>query len=256
MSFEPENDLERSLISASGNPGFAPQFYRDFSAADLYIIQHGEPPPSAPGPKTIREGEALRIRTIEHKGTPHIPVFSSLTRLQAALSAEAAYIRIKATDLLAATKGSPLLLNPGSDYGKEITACEAASIADGSIWKPGETVVAQKNTEVMIGPPANYPAELAEALRQFFGHRKDVKRAWLAHFFNPATDTKSHTLIAIETSGNFAELSAQIGMVAQNMSIPDPPLDVAQITGSGEGLEGYFLTQSKPFYQRRLLGLF
>ena len=64
----------------------------------------------------------------------------------------------------------------------------------------------------------------------------------------------AHSLLGARA--NIAELSAQIGIVARNVSIPDPPLDIMRITGSGEGLERFLLHQSKPLYERRLLGLF
>ena len=72
---------------------------------------------------------------------------------------------------------------------------------------------------------------------------------------DPARDEKPHTLIAIETTGDFNEVSAEVGMVARRVKIPDPPLDVAAITGRG-GFEDYFLKKSPPFYRRRFLGFF
>jgi hypothetical protein len=55
--------------------------------------------------------------------------------MQALMPGTAAYIRINMLDFLKMTKGSALMLNPGSDFGKEITAKEAGSIIDGSIWQ-------------------------------------------------------------------------------------------------------------------------
>jgi hypothetical protein len=54
--------------------------------------------------------------------------------MQALMPDAAAYIRINMLDFLKMTKGSALMLNPGSDFGKEITAEEAAAIIEGSIW--------------------------------------------------------------------------------------------------------------------------
>lgn len=153
------------------------------------------------------------------------------------------------------TQGANLLMNPGADYGKEFPKEEIASIIDGSLFRPTERFVAQKDTQVMIGQPANYPTELVAALTRLFKKTRAVKRAYVAHFFNPENDEKAHTLIAIEVTGDWASVMAGVGIVARDVPSPDPPTDFIQITGSG-GVEDYFLRDCKPFYERRLFGLF
>jgi hypothetical protein len=255
MSFEPQNDLERSLVKVANDPAHRPQFYRDLARSDVFIIQHGRTPPDKDGWTTLQERTKIQIQNIDFKGKPHIPMFSSLTRLQTALTGEAAYLGVNALELLKMTKGSALLLNPGSDYGKEITVEEAASIIDGSIWQPTERYVAKKDTRVLIGQPKNYPTELVESLSRLFKRRKEVKRAWIAHFFNPERDQRPHTLIAIEVGSSFESIAADAGIVARTIQIPDPPLDFLPITGKA-GVEDYFKNSAKPFYERRFLGLF
>ena len=256
MSFEPQNDLEKSLVKAAGDPAHRPQFYRDLARSDIFVIRHGGPPiPEAERSETLAAGTPIQLRHFERDGKTYLPIFSSLPRLQAVLKEEAAYLRINALDFLKIVKGTALLLNPGSDYGKEITADEAARIADGSIWQPTERYVTPQATKVLLGQPKNYPTELADVLARFLKTKKQVKRAWLAHFFHPERDQVPHTLVVIEAAGNFDALSAEVGIVAQSVRIPDPPLDVMPLTGQG-GFEDYFVKQTKPFYQKSFLGLF
>lgn len=255
MSFEPENDLERSLVKAASDPAHRPQFYRDLIEADIFVIQHGKRPPEGAERVTLDEGMQIQIANIEYQGKPYIPIFTSLPRLEAILSGEAAYLGINALEFFRMTSGSGIMLNPGSDYGKEITPDEARSLVDGSIWKPNETYVQQKAAEILIGQPRNYPDELVQALSRFFKTRKQVKRAWVAHFFNPERDERPHTLIAVDVSDGFEEVISEAGIVAGNVKIPDPPVDFLPITGKG-GLEDYFTKDSKPFYVRKLFGLF
>lgn len=255
MSFDPQNDLERSLMRAAEDPAHRPQFYKDLVKSDILIIQHGEHPPEKEERVTLKEGETIQIENMEFQGKPHIPIFSSVPRLQAVITGEVAYLGMNALDFLKMTMGSALILNPGSDYGKEITPQEAASIIDGSIWQPTETYVTEKETRVLIGQPANYPNELVEALTRFFKTRKQVKRAWVAHFSNPDRDEKPHTLIALEVSEGLEEVISEAGIVARDVNIPDPPVDFVTISGRG-GIEDYFLNDAKPFYVRRFLGLF
>ena len=255
VNFEPQNDLEKSLVIAAGDPTHRPQFYRDLAHSDIFVIRYGgPPPPEAERGFTLAAGTPIQLRHFERDGKTYLPIFSSLPRLQAVLKEEATYLRINALELLKIARGTALLLNPGSDYGKEITADEAARIADGSIWQPTERYVTPQATKVLLGQPKNYPTELVDVLTRFLKTKKQVKRAWLAHFFNPERDKVPHTLVVIEASGDFDALSAEAGIVAQSVKIPDPPLDVMRLTGQG-GFEDYFVRQTHPFYQKRFLGL-
>lgn len=254
MSWQPENKLERSLMKATEDPAHRPQFYRDLVESNLFIIQHG-PPPESSGKTILQEGYQLKIQNVEFDGKSYVPVFSSLLRLQQALQGEAGYIALNALELMKITQGAEMLLNPGSDFGKEFTREEIRSIVDGSIWEPSESYRVEKETQVMIGQPANYPRELADTLARLFKGVKEVKRAYLAHFFNPAQDEKPHTLIGIEVSGSWEQVVSQAGLVARDVDVPDPPVDFIQITGKG-GADDYFLNECEPFYKKKVLGLF
>ena len=254
MSFDPQNNLEKSLIKAASDPAHRPQFYKDLAGADFFIVQEG-PPPESSGRKVLSEGMSLQIRNIDWEGRPYIPVFSSLRRLQAAIREEVGYLALNALEFMKITQGAELLLNPGSDYGKAFTKDEIASIVDGSIWKPTEQFVAQKETQVMIGQPSTYPTDLVDALIRYFKQTKQVKKAYLAHFFNPSHDEKPHTMIAIQVVGDWEPVMAGAGMVARDTEVPDPPVDFLQITGRG-GIEDYFQKDCKPFYEKKVLGIF
>jgi hypothetical protein len=247
MTFEPQNDLERSLMRASSDPAHRPRFYRDFTESQIFVINHGEPL-AGDGETTLEEGRSLRLQAVELNGKPYLPIFSSLPRLQVVLTGPSSYVALNALQFLEITRGADLVLNPGSDFGKEFTAAEIESILDGSIGRPDESYVAQKDTQVLIGQPANYPTELVEALKRLFAARTDVKRAWLAHFHNPERDEKAHTLVALDAAGDWDEISAAVGIVVQSTPLPDPPVDLLQITGRG-GVEDYFKS-TEPFYER------
>jgi hypothetical protein len=254
MAFEPQNKLEHSLISAVKDPACRPQFYRELIKSDIYFIEHGNPPIRG-GRVTLAQGYQLRIQPMDIKGKSYLPIFSSLPRLRAVLKHEAGYISMNALKFLEITKGADLILNSGSDYGKELTSAEIASILDGSIWKPTEQHAAKKNTSIVIGQPARYPGELVGALKRYFGKRNEVKRAWIAHYYNPETGEEPHTMIALEVSGNRDQIFGETGLIAKDISIPDPPVDLIQITGRG-GLDDYFLKNLKPFYEKKLFGVF
>ena len=254
MPFDPVNPLERSLVRAATDAAHRPQFYKDLMSAQIFVIQEG-PIPEESGPRVLQEGYSLKIRPVVVDGITCLPIFSSLQRLQSALDREAGYIALNAADLFPIIQGSAACLNPGSDFGKILTANEIAGLVSGAIWKPAESFTVSKDTQVLLGQPANYPHELADSLARLFKSIPRVKRAYLAQIFNPEGGDKPHTLIAIEASGDWLEVVSQAGLVAREINIPDPPLDFLRLT-SQDGLGTYFKSQ-EPFYQRKLvLGLF
>lgn len=255
MAFEPQNELERSLVRAASEPAHRPQFHRDLVAGTLLVINEGAPPPDEPRETTLTEGTTIQLRHIEYEGRPCIPVFTSLARLREFVTEPVAYLGFDTLDFLNLTAGTGLLLNPGADYGKEITADEARAIVDGSIWEPEHRHVVDRPTEVLLGTPANYPHALVDALKTLFAKDKRVKRAWIAHFHDPSRDPKPHTLIGIDAGVAYDAVMADAGVVIGSVPVPDPPVDVVAI-GQGGGVDAYFLNDAKPFYRRKVLGIF
>jgi hypothetical protein len=250
--FNPENRLEESLVAAASDPASRPDFYRQLIASDIFVIDDA-PAPAAHGTHTLEAGHTLNIRPMEMNGESYLPVFSSVTRLQAAIREEVSYLGMNALEFMKITSGARLLLNPGSDYGKELLPEEVASIIDGSIWTPAESYTVPRETKILIGQPARYPDELVAVLTRVFEKNKSVERAFVAHFHNPATDEKPHTLVAIDAKDDWDDVVGQAGIAANGVTIPDPPVDFVQLRGSS--LESYFKTVT-PFYRRRLLGFF
>jgi hypothetical protein len=234
--FEPQNTLERSLVAAATDPAARPQFYRDLVAADLLVIQEPDAPP-----------QQLKIRPVEVNGHDCLPVFSSLPRLQQFVDHEVGYVAMNALEFMKITRGAFLLLNPGSDYGKEFLPEEIASILDGTIWQPQSSYTAERDTQVLLGQPARYPAELVDVLGRVFAKFDSVRAAYLAHFFNPAQGDKPHTLIAIEAADHWEQIAAEAGMAANGVNVPDPPVDFVRLPSSG--LDSYF-QNVEPFYRR------
>ena len=254
MQFRPQNKLELSLVKAAEDPAYRPQFYKDVIEEDIYIVQEGQSA-EVSGVTTLEEGTSLQVQNIEWEGKPYIPIFSSLERLQMTIQDEVGYIALNMLEFMKITLGAELLLNPGADYGKAFTKNEIASLVDGSMWQPSEQFVAKKDTQVMIGQPSNPPNELIAALTRYFKKTKQVKKAYIAHFFNPEFDEKPHTLVALEIHGDWDSVMAGAGIIARDSHVPDPPVDFIQITGQG-GIEDYFTNESNPFYHRKFLGVF
>ncbi|MHC4363819.1 MAG: SseB family protein, partial [Planctomycetota bacterium] len=102
MSFEPQNELERSLLKAAKDPSHRPQFYRDFVESDIFIVNEG-PAPGRPGPTVLNAGYELNMRPVQINGKPHLPAFSSLLRLEVFVRRQVAYFNLNTLEFMKLT---------------------------------------------------------------------------------------------------------------------------------------------------------
>ncbi|HVG08001.1 MAG TPA: enhanced serine sensitivity protein SseB C-terminal domain-containing protein [Thermoanaerobaculia bacterium] len=247
--FEPQNRLEESLVKATTQPESRAQFYRDFLESELYLLPHGEVPEIKDG--ALQTGSQVAFQAIAIEGKTWLPVFSSLPRLQAALEDERSYLRMAARNFLELTRGADIMLNPGSEYGKEFVASEIAGLLDGSIFGPESQHVVERDTEVLLGEPARYPQALVEALQRLYPRLPMVKAAWLTQIFNPDRDESAGLLIAIEATGDWDRVVGESGITSRGLTPDHAYLDYIRLDGST--LQAYFRGK-KPFYKKSLLG--
>lgn len=245
MSFEATNTLEEKLIKAVNEPSARPDFYYELRNSEIYAIQGGTNPVQETTELTA--GQSVQLLSVEMNGKRYIPIFSSLTRMQAFIQEPVQYLAINAVHFFNLTKGADLLLNPGSPFGKEFTAQEIEAILNGSVFNAQEAYVVEKNTQTMIGPPAEPPTELLNELSKVFDSLKNVICAYNAQVFNPRTDQAPRTLIAVSYIGKGDQIIAEAGKVAESVQVQYPPVQFIELNGSS-GLESYFESKCKPFY--------
>ncbi|MBC8131712.1 MAG: SseB family protein [Deltaproteobacteria bacterium] len=86
-----ENPLEGALVAAATDPPRRPEFYRAFLSAQIYLIDE-RPGLPAEGSVVLAQDTKLKLRSIDFEGAPHLPVFSSITRLQKFVQRESRYL--------------------------------------------------------------------------------------------------------------------------------------------------------------------
>lgn len=249
MPFIPENDLERALIQAAKEPAARPEFCRLLLASDLIVIGKTDHPGGHDGKARVSAGENLQIMSGETNGKPFLPIFSSVTRLQAYIHEQQDYVGLNGRTLFEITQGAYLILNPGSDYGKELLPEEIAGLLDPNSNKPKPFVV-QKDTQVLIGQPSVYPHDLVNALKICFAARDTVAAAYLVQIAFADATQPPHPLIGIETTGDWSALTAEIGRVAA-AAAPGMLFDLMHLDRrKPDGISGSLL-KTPPFYQRK-----
>jgi SseB protein C-terminal domain/SseB protein N-terminal domain len=248
MAFVPENALESALMHAAKDAAARPEFYRLLLESDLLVLGRvARATPGTDGP-TVLPGDSLQIVSAEINGRTSHPVFSSTTRLQTYIREQQNFLTLKGRALFEATPGASFVLNPGSDYGKELPPTEIMRLLDPKATAP-ERVTLQKATSVRIGQPAVYPHALVDALKEAFAARDDVVAAYLIQIAYEGQP--SHPLIGIETTSAWDAFSMAVGQIAA-ASAPGLVFDLAPIDRSGpQATLNSALLETTPFYQRK-----
>lgn len=243
---EPAATLEALLAQAARDPAFQPEFYRRLLLEPLVVITGGEPTEAEPRRIELPPGEKVRIVSLPDG---RVPIFTSTARIfdKQVITHQVQYMQFKGRDLLELMQDKTLVLNPYSDYGKELLPAEVERLLAGTVLDTGRTITVQKATEVLIGQPAVYPTELVQALARLLAQQPRVRAAYLGWLHNPASPEPPHYLICLDVEGELRAISQQVGYVAQQFLKPQEIVDIVQLEQGG--LTDYFLT-TKPFYER------
>jgi hypothetical protein len=259
VPFVPENELEQAMVAAATSADARPLFYEVLRASQLLVVNEGERS-GPPGSHVLEAGMALTLRQLDIEGVPHTPVFSSPTRVSAFFRQGAQYMSLAALDLFEIVRGAHVILNPGSDFGKQFTPDEIAGIQDMSIFAPRSREVVQEARQVLLGQPSDYPHHITGPLSSFFAKKKAVRAAYLAHMHDPKSGVAPHTLIGVEVDAgaDYDRLMGEVALVMDGTAKKDEIVDFIRIDRDGgeQGLSSYMTGETKPFYRRRWLGIF
>jgi hypothetical protein len=236
--FIPETPLEEALVRAVKNPSQLQDFYRLLLEADLLVI--GTVNAGRDGQFTAGPGSQFQLETGERDGARFLPVFSSLPRMQAYAKKECKYLAMKGRALLELTRGAPVILNPGSEYGREFSATEIGRLLDPDT--PRAAPLSGFGEDY-------YPQALVDGLSALFARRGDIATAWMIQH-NPADVAAPVPLVGIETAADMRLLMADIEQVAQ-ATAPGLVFDVQHVDRNRPAAMAEVLMQAEPFYVLR-----
>ncbi|HAT30676.1 MAG TPA: enhanced serine sensitivity protein SseB [Janthinobacterium sp.] len=240
-----ENHLEHALRMAADDPDLRADFYLALLAADVYIIGEAE---------TLEAGEQISIQSwMRQDGGSVIPFFTSLAALRRALSpddADCGYLLLSARALFEVTRGTALVLNPKSDYGKEFPADEIAALLLADADEAPQERLGGDVRQVLLGQPKVYPSQMIDALTTLLAKRAEVRTAYLALMHDPAVDARPHLLLGLRTDSHGDEVLREACALARDCAPPGETVNVTRIIDGEHGLSQYFLHNVEPFYER------
>jgi len=252
MDPQQENALEKSLRLAADEPAHRPDFLRTLLNSNVYVLGTAG---TGEGKVRLEAGSNISIAHWQkNDDSIVIPFFSSLQTLQRSITSEESYLEIPVRSLFEITLGTHLVLNPKSPYGKEFFPEEVRHLlADGIGEKPVQRTV-EKNTQVLLGQPSQYPSKMLSSLSQLLAGHRNVTRAFLALMHAPSSDLKPHLIIGIEADGDIERVIREAGSVAHDSAPDGDPVDLYRVRKDDSGLSEYFITQTTPFYERKPKG--
>jgi hypothetical protein len=242
----PENELEKTLMEAVTNSSARNEFYVKLLWNDLIVLTNGNNN-AEEGIKTLEKDTSVQFVTFENG---QIPIFTSTNRIfdKGIIKEEVPFMALKGQDLFGIAKGATFILNPYSDYGKELLPNEIENLLNGSVFDKSNEMKIERDTEVQIGQPSKYPTELVNALKNLFKEKKTVNAAYLAVIKMDKSDQLPHLMIAIDVDGDRMTITNEAGPLAEKYH-KNEIVDFIQINKNGDGISDYFLNETKPFYK-------
>ncbi|WP_145509194.1 enhanced serine sensitivity protein SseB [Yersinia alsatica] len=259
-----DQSLESLLKLAATESIHRTAFFRALLDATVLVLVDDAELHSEEGKMTFTAGDGVNILHWEKQdGESVIPFFTSVEVLQQALdiaedqsidTEKQPFIAMPVRVLFEMTQGAHLFLNPKSEHGKEFWPQEVAMLLEnGGLAQPAEMVV-DKESQILLGQPEEYPAAMVDALIQLFSQRKPVRRAFLALMHDKSVDEKPNLLVGLEVDGSDDEIDQLIqeaGNVASDHAPDDGPVDFCVVNEKERGVSHYLMTHTQAFYQRK-----
>lgn len=219
VAFQPHNDLEQLLMNAAVNADARAPFQRTLIEADLYVATPETP--EMAGLRTLIEGETLKLLNVQGPDdTPVAAIFTAQERIVEVFGLGVGFLAVKGKDLLPLVASQGAWLNPGFPYSVYWKPDELAAI----LGKPVERTI-KKDTQIMLGTPADPPTALIASLKAALGRDSRIVEAWLALAHWPE-DAKSSWYLDIRTDLAAAVVQELLAETFRRTDYAGRPLDM------------------------------
>jgi hypothetical protein len=239
--------LETLLQKAATEPAYRAEFYKRLLSDELVVIT--EKSGLSEGNQTLQQDTKVNIVSYSDG---KIPVFTSTERIfdKGIIKEQVEYLQMKGENLFGLARGATFLLNPYSDYGKELLPDEVEKMLSGKILTDhSKTLTIEKETKVQIGQPAIYPADIVKSLKALFAGKPNVKAAYLGWIYNPDSGEPPHYIFGLDGDGDLQSLIQEAGFTAKQFLSTGELVDFIKVDRN-DGLSEYFVKSVEPFYKR------
>jgi hypothetical protein len=247
--FNPENDLERALVRAAEDPAARVPFLKMLLDGELSLalIDSGG-----------SAGAGYEVPEVTHEDVSFVPVFSADSRVAAMFGREKMMVvRQSFRQIIDQMDGANFVLNPSSDYGREVYAEDVAAMLKGDFESAAETDdfepgQGDEDDELpkAVGRATPPPTHLTAPLAKLFATLPQVRAAHIAQAVFEGPDGLKRLVmgVATEPGADVDDVFDRIGEVLDRVAKPSDVIDFVPVPGSP--LDGYFERDVAPFYRK------
>ena len=253
--FEPENDLERSLVKATMEIGHRPQFFRELLGFDIYVVS-GSKGALLNLDGGVQQELRLELKAWRQGGKDWLAMFSSPLRLQASLETTAYSVKLNARKFFEMTRGTNVALNPDLEYGRRFTVTEVESLLSGTMPKEMAAHVVGKDDQLVVRLPDIIPRGLVKLLTRVFAKYDHVETAYLVNVLNPGHGQAIGWLVGLKMNvgGDFEAIVRDANEVIVRQLVDCERVSFARLSSHEEdAVSEYVFRETKPFFDRSLL---
>jgi len=248
--FNPENDLEKSILQSYDDASYTPVFFKKLLASEIYFVISNIPPNNQNS--ILNKGEKVNIQSIEDEGIYWLPVFSSAKQLVEWTKSTHTFGHLNAKDFFEMCRGAHVILDPNHDKAWRFTPQIVDDLLNGSFFKPQSTIAIKKPTTILVRDPGNKYKTLTDTLSRLFKRNHKIKAAYLVECYNPEINEPEHPLIGIQTSGNYQQTVGEAGIVATRICENKYFVDFLNFNQNSN-----LFSNISPFFQKhKFIGLF
>ncbi len=219
-AFEPVNMVEQQLVAAATGDAQAQKAFERFILDETLFLAT----PDAPEGETngvLEADTTVRLLNVPlNDGRQAAAVFTSPQRIHEAFG-EVGYMGLQGRVLFDIIRSGPAVLNPGQPHG---VIWEPDAMAN-MLGLPVERVV-KKDTQLMLGSPAEPPVDLIARLTRAFADVQDVKAVWLALAMWPEDQTQTWYLDVRTDSDDRERLRRVLGSALEGAEMMGRALDM------------------------------
>jgi SseB protein C-terminal domain/SseB protein N-terminal domain len=251
--FIPVNMVEQQLVAAANGNLDQQRAFEKFIVDEILYV--ATPEVHSEGMVTLKADTKIQLLNVPlNDGRQAAAVFTSPQRV-GEIFGEVGYMGVQGRALFELIRAQPAVLNPGQPYS---VVWESESMA-AMLGLPVERVV-QKDTQIMLGSPADPPTELIDRLKIAFSAIQQVDAVWLALAAWPETQEQSWYLDVRATTNDHEPIRRALPTVLDGVDLKGRPLDmIIKRTEDSEGI-GISIVKSrqnslpKKGFLRRLFG--
>ena len=248
-------DLDRALDASQHDQTKADAFYNLFLNSDIFIPTYSLTETNNTGIRRSEEGESFTPFVVESDGTPFLPIFDTIERLQAwAEGKEMTYVRMPAHAFIRSSLDPKLhlALNVGTSYFKEFIPDELDWLRQVFEQHKPSAFTVPAGTKVFIGAPARVPDGLVDALAIFMKRNVEIEAAYLGqvHFDIEGETPQLFLVLKMDSAGRqyFDNIKEEIGVATRGFLAKGEFITMQVYDGTGIGTD--VVATVEPFYTR------